>query len=82
MRTKQYETTEAPTQWWDSAACLNENPELFFPVGTAGPGAEERMRAKAVCHGCPVRAECLGWAMHLGCPSGIWGGLDEGEGKR
>lgn len=36
-------------------------------------------RAKTVCHGCPVRAECLEWSLVTAQDAGVWGGLDEDE---
>ncbi len=69
-------------RWWDSAACADEDPDLFFPVGESGPAAEQYARAKAVCRRCPVRVECLDWALRTGTPSGVWGGLGEAERKR
>ncbi|MEV6108901.1 WhiB family transcriptional regulator [Streptomyces sp. NPDC051940] len=68
-----------PHPWWRGAACANEDPELFFPVSSAGPAARERERAKAVCRRCVVADDCLDWALRLGRPAGIWGGLDEEE---
>jgi Transcription factor WhiB len=40
--------------------------------------------AKAVCERCPVRGECLQWALDAGADAdyGIWGGLDEAERRR
>jgi WhiB family redox-sensing transcriptional regulator len=60
----------------DSAACLDADPELFFPE-TRGAGLRHGRPAQpalAVCAGCPVRAECDGYAESLGKPDGIWGG--------
>jgi WhiB family redox-sensing transcriptional regulator len=36
-------------------------------------------RAKAICQECPVRQECLHYALDVGEPHGIWGGLNESE---
>jgi WhiB family redox-sensing transcriptional regulator len=38
--------------WRHKAACLDENPELFFPIGTTGRAVEQAERAKAVCRTC------------------------------
>ncbi len=53
------------------------DPNLFFPVidDEAGP-------AKAVCASCPVRLECLEYAIQTRQDDGVWGGLDETERKR
>ena len=66
-------------QWLKRAKCRGLDPELFFPVGTAGPAVEQAQKAKSVCALCPVRAECLSWALESGQAYGVWGGLDEDE---
>ena len=65
--------------WRHKAECRNEDPELFFPIGTSGPALLQIAEAKAVCHRCPVSAECLRWALAMGMTDGIWGGLTEDE---
>ena len=65
--------------WRESAACLNHDPDLFFPTGSTGPIVREIEQAKTVCRGCPVRTACLHWALGAGQLSGIWGGLTEEE---
>ena len=65
--------------WRDRAACLGENPELFFPDGNTGPARLQAERAKAVCRRCPVVEACLKWAMETGQDAGVWGGLSEDE---
>ena len=61
--------------WADHAACLREEPELFFPIGTSSQIEE----AKAVCNRCPVIDACLRFAMENGMTAGVWGGLTEDE---
>ena len=63
--------------WRNSAACLDEDPELFFPIGYTGPAVAQTANAKAVCHRCTVTADCLTWALDTRQGYGIWGGLDE-----
>ena len=65
--------------WWRSAACQEADPELFFPVTQYGPGAGDTARAKAVCAACPVRRQCLQYALATGQMYGVWGGLTESE---
>jgi WhiB family transcriptional regulator, redox-sensing transcriptional regulator len=65
--------------WVHRARCKNEDPELFFPIGTTGPAAIQIERAKSVCSQCEVRSECLEWAMATAQDAGVWGGLSEEE---
>lgn len=65
--------------WCHRAACRGEDPELFFPIGAAGPALVQIARAKQVCARCPVRAACLRFALVTGQDYGIWGGLTEDE---
>jgi len=68
--------------WRRSAACHSVDPDLFFPVGSAGESVDETEKAKAVCGGCPVRAACLAFALVTRQEFGVWGGLDEHERRR
>lgn len=65
--------------WRTRAACRDEDPDLFFPIGTSGPALLQTERAKAVCRRCPVREQCLDWAMDSGQSLGVWGGMSETE---
>ena len=65
--------------WVHRARCRDEDPELFFPVGTTGPAASQIVAAKAICSLCEVRMECLEWAMATAQEAGVWGGLSEEE---
>lgn len=67
--------------WRHGAACRDEDPELFFPLSEMGPGAKQTVRAKAVCGTCPVRQECLAFAVDNGLDYGVFGGLT-GEERR
>jgi WhiB family transcriptional regulator, redox-sensing transcriptional regulator len=66
-------------QWRSKAACLDENTERFFPIGTSGPAVDQAEEAKAVCRRCPVITQCLNWALETGQHDGIWGGMTEDE---
>jgi WhiB family redox-sensing transcriptional regulator len=65
--------------WVHRARCTNEDPELFFPVGTTGPALAQIAAAKAICMQCEVRRECLEWALATGQDAGVWGGMSEDE---
>jgi WhiB family transcriptional regulator, redox-sensing transcriptional regulator len=65
--------------WRDEAACRGIDPELFFPVGHAGPALRQIGQAKQLCAGCPVRMPCLEWALDSGQEAGVWGGTSEDE---
>ncbi len=52
---------------------------MFFPVAESGPELEQAVAAaKRVCAGCPVRAECAGWAIDA-LPHGVAGGMSAEE---
>lgn len=64
--------------WWNQAACVNHDPEEFFPVGTGTTALQQQAAAKQICSTCPVREPCLTWAMETEA-DGVWGGLTEEE---
>jgi WhiB family redox-sensing transcriptional regulator len=68
-----------PMDWRHRAACLDEDPELFFPIGNTGPALLQIEEAKAVCRRCDVLDTCLRWALETGQDAGVWGGLSEDE---
>ena len=65
--------------WRHRAECLDEDPELFFPIGNTGPALMQIEEAKQVCRRCDVREQCLAWALEAGQDHGVWGGLSEDE---
>lgn len=65
--------------WMGSAACAGLDPELFFPIGTAGPAIVQIEQAKQICCGCDVLEECRRWALNTRQDAGVWGGLSEEE---
>ncbi|GAA2110003.1 WhiB family transcriptional regulator [Actinomadura alba] len=65
--------------WTDDAACRGSDPEIFYPVGFAGPALQQEAAAKSICAGCVVRSDCLTWALRAGEPAGIWGGTTPEE---
>ncbi|MFE2477723.1 WhiB family transcriptional regulator [Streptomyces sp. NPDC059389] len=65
--------------WRHQAACREEAPDLFFPIGSSGPALLQIEEAKAVCRRCPVLERCLEWALEGGMDMGVCGGLTEEE---
>jgi WhiB family redox-sensing transcriptional regulator len=63
--------------WRQDALCAETDPEAFFPE----KGGSTR-EAKRVCVGCPVRMQCLEYALDNDERFGIWGGLSERERRR
>ena len=65
------------------AACRDTDPDLFFPVGTTGPGdradREGQGRLPAVRG---RRRACLEFALTTNQDSGIWGGTSEEERRK
>lgn len=76
MPTARHTDPDAAT-WRRDAACLDEDPELFFAGDDASVAA-----AKQVCARCPVRSECLETALAVNEMHGVWGGMAEGERRR
>ena len=50
---------------------------MFFPVSESEAGA-----AKAICATCPVREQCLEFALETRPGDGVWGGLTGQERHR
>jgi WhiB family redox-sensing transcriptional regulator len=69
--------------WQWRAACRGEeDASLFFApshLETKDEKHARERRAKSLCAGCPVRVECLEYAIRTREPHGIWGGLNELE---
>jgi len=68
-----------PEDWRSAAACRSADPELFFPISDSGPSLVQAAQAKAICGACPVRRQCLAFALRTRQVHGIWGGLTERE---
>lgn len=65
--------------WRDESSCRTEPIDLFFPSGFGLDARVRASRAKAICRSCPVRAECLEFALATYQDHGIWGGFDDEE---
>jgi WhiB family redox-sensing transcriptional regulator len=63
--------------WQAAGVCAGVDPDLWFPE-KGGSTAQ----AKRLCRSCPVRSECLEFALDNDERFGIWGGLSERERRR
>jgi WhiB family redox-sensing transcriptional regulator len=61
-------------EWRAEANCSGFDPDLWF-----APGALEHKEAKRICRSCPVRRECLSYALETPVDHGVWGGMTERE---
>jgi WhiB family transcriptional regulator, redox-sensing transcriptional regulator len=59
------------------AACISADPDVFFP--DKGEHSEE---AQAICGACPVRVDCLEYAIAEDIHDGVWGGVTERKRQR
>ena len=66
--------------WMARAACRGEPPEAFFgQQGRRGGLNIDYTEARRLCASCPVRAECLEFAVSDREPTGFWGGTTTSE---
>ena len=70
-------TPDVAYSWQTEASCRGVDAELFFPATE-----DDAMPAKAICDSCPVRLECLAFALERNEKFGVWGGLTEKERAR
>jgi WhiB family redox-sensing transcriptional regulator len=61
-----------PAPWMVHAACAGADPALFF-----GEPGSDPSEAQAVCARCPVRTDCLDFAIATHERFGIWGGMGQ-----
>lgn len=64
-------------EWMAHARCRGAAPTEFFPSDGLGVEAAQR-----VCAGCPVKVECLEYALANRIEHGVWGGASERERRR
>jgi WhiB family transcriptional regulator, redox-sensing transcriptional regulator len=70
---------EYRTNWRAASACLNADPDMFFPVAVGTAASKQVSLALRICEGCAVRQHCLDFAMRSGEKDGIWGGTTPEE---
>ena len=71
--------------WREEARCAGEDTELFFPPRDKAKYKTIAAEARAFCFGgedaapCPVRLQCLWYAVETDEVHGIWGGMSHRE---
>jgi WhiB family redox-sensing transcriptional regulator len=64
------------TEWQERGLCREVGGDEWFPEGGNGQAA------KRICARCPVRAECLWYALDNDVRHGIWGGMTDPQRKQ
>lgn len=65
--------------WLLHAACRGADSNIFFPPRGAN---RQMLQAKQICFTCPVRPDCLQYALDNHCIHGVFGGTSERERRR
>jgi WhiB family redox-sensing transcriptional regulator len=66
-------TTKIDFSWKRRAKCKGEDPALFFPNLDTSK-YKDFAKIKKLCAACPVRVECLDYAVEFES-DGYWGGM-------
>jgi WhiB family redox-sensing transcriptional regulator len=64
-------------EWMSEGLCAQTDPDEFYPEKGGSTAV-----AKSVCFACPVRRDCLDYALTNHEQHGIWGGTSERERRR
>jgi len=72
MRVQTQRTLTVGDSWTNLALCRGMDSTVFFARSL--PEAREAIR---VCERCPVRQQCLEYAVDNDMDLGVWGGLTE-----
>lgn len=62
---------------WSAGLCAQADPDAWFPEK-----GQSTRPAQRVCEQCPIRAECLAYALGNGERFGVWGGASERTRRR
>jgi WhiB family redox-sensing transcriptional regulator len=60
--------------WMERGACAGMGTTEFFPT--------VRSKAPQICHRCPVRPDCLEYALDHRIIDGAWGGVSERDRRK
>jgi WhiB family transcriptional regulator, redox-sensing transcriptional regulator len=65
--------------WRVSAECASLETAIFFPDPDGADYEGAVLDAKAICAACPVRNDCLEFAIRTRQDDGVWGGATPEE---
>ena len=60
--------------WLQNALCAQVDPDLFYP-----DDGKSARPAKRICAVCPIRLQCLRWAVQTHTDNGVYGGMTPRE---
>jgi WhiB family redox-sensing transcriptional regulator len=63
--------------WMEQGLCRDRAPATFFPSDGVGVDV-----ARKICATCPVKDDCLEYALENRIDHGVWGGCSERERRR
>lgn len=63
--------------WRQQGACNGLDPAVFYP-----DSEEASDLAKSICAECPVRVNCLEYALAIREKDGVWGGATDKERRK
>lgn len=71
-------------KWWREGLCNDGYGTLnglFFPDESISPEMLKAAQkaARQICNRCPVKQDCLDWAISTDEKGGIWGGKNEDQ---
>jgi WhiB family redox-sensing transcriptional regulator len=71
-------------QYWQGARCRGDTDTFFLPDRklSSHEKAKRIYRAKQICKECPLKQQCLKWALDHRIAEGVWGGVSEQDRMR
>ena len=64
-----------PETWREHAACKKADVNLFFMERGANGGGERMKQIASYCDSCPVKIQCLHYAVDNHITEGVYGGM-------
>jgi len=68
--------------WMEKASCRGVDTDIFMPSGRGPFDPVKKELALSYCNTCPVKAECVEYALSFDITVGIYGGLTQNDRRR